>query len=180
MFLKKGRKRYRSFHNISHIVLEIIKGVGVFSTFPEKYESAVKLQALILFLRPTIKFLHVQYVPASLPSSWHYWVLAESSLRVSIFCPTCQLWRLLSYRLQYFLQVSWAPRGAMERDTEVFLLSGILKEDSGNKSLGDDSRNGIRRPQWCLPSQTWGIQTPVEREDEGPYKVYLPFAASKL
>lgn len=135
MFLKKGRKRYRSSHNISHIVLEIIKAVGVFSTLPEKHESAMKLQALILFFRPTTKFLHVQYVPASLliPSSWSYWVLAESSLRVSIFCPTCQLWRLLPYRLQHFLQVSWAPRGAMEKDTEVFLLSGTLANTSSQR-----------------------------------------------
>lgn len=131
MFLKKARKR--SSHNISHIVLEIIKGMGVFSTFPEKHESMMKLQALILFLRPTTKFLHVQYVPASLPIPSSWVLLAESSLGVSIFCPTCQLWSLLPYRLQHFLKVSWGPRGKMERDTEVFLLSGTLTNTSSQR-----------------------------------------------
>lgn len=40
--MKKG---YRRSHNISHIVLEIIKGEGVSNTFPGKHESSMKLQA---------------------------------------------------------------------------------------------------------------------------------------
>lgn len=38
----KGKKIYRHSHNISHIVLEIIKGAGVSSTFPGKHELPMK------------------------------------------------------------------------------------------------------------------------------------------
>lgn len=87
-------------------------------------------------------------------------------------CPISQLGRLWPNRFQHFLHVSWAPRGAVERDMQVTTcqvhslthVSLLLSE----RICAPDWwwEKWMRRSLWYLPSQSWQILSPTEGKED--------------